>query len=133
MDGLEQDFEVVAANASIAQQVGSGGLAGEQQDAAIGNQAADLNSGLDAAHARHDDIAEEDLGTKMARSLDRFLSAVNRDGFKAVLCKDQSEGVGDDAFVIGDQHSGPDPIVGGTRIHGALAETAEAGVLVQRV
>jgi hypothetical protein len=125
MDGLEEDFEVMAADAGVAHEVGSGGLAGEQQDAARGDHGADLNGGLDAAHAGHDDIGEEDFGDKMARGLDGFLAAVDGGGFEAILVENQSQSIGDDAFIVGDEDSGPDSAVGGTRVHEAFGRNSK--------
>jgi hypothetical protein len=123
VDGLEENLEVMAADTGVAQQVGGGGLAGEQQDAAFGNHGANLNRGFDAAHARHDNVGEKEAGTEVARGFNGFLAAVDSGGFEPALVEDHPQSVGDDAFVIGDKHSGPDPVVDGTRIHGTLAET----------
>jgi hypothetical protein len=102
VDGLEEDFEVVAADTGIAHEVGGGGLAGEEQDAAAGDHGADLNGGFDAAHTGHDDVGEEDLGVKVTRGFDGSLAAVDSGGFEAILVQNQSESVGDDTFVVGD-------------------------------
>ncbi len=124
----------MAANPCVAQQIGGGSLAGEQQDAAAWDHGANLNRGFDAAHAGHDDVAQEDVGMEVARGFDGFLPAVNSRGLEAILVEDQSEGVGDDAFVIGDKHPEPDPVVGETRIHGTLGKNCIQTLgFVQRV
>jgi hypothetical protein len=114
---LKKDFELVTADPGIAQQVGGGGLAGKQQDAAPWVHRVNLNGRLDTAHARHDHVAQKDVGTEVARSFDGFLPAIDGSGLEAILVEDQSEGVGDDAFIVGNQHPGFDPVVRETRIH----------------
>ena len=85
-------------------------------------------------HGGHDHVAQEDVGVEVARGFDGFLPAVDGSGLEAILVKDQSEGVGDDAFIIGDQHPGPDPVVRETRIHGTLGKNCIQTLgFVQRV
>ena len=133
MDGLKDDFEVVAANPCVAHQIRSRGLAGKQEHTASGDHRANLNRGLDAAHSRHDNVGKKNIGAEMARGLHRFLAAINRCGFKAILIENHSQGVGDEAFIVGDEHSGPDSAVGGKRVHKTLAENEKNVGVVQRV
>jgi hypothetical protein len=49
------------------------------------------------------------------------------------LVEDHPKCIGDDAFVIGDEHPEPDSVVNRTRIHGTLSrkrQAASLGVLV---
>jgi hypothetical protein len=134
VNGLEENLEVVAADPGIAEEVGGSGLAGEQQDAAAGYHAGDLNSGFNATHTGHNDVGEENVRMEMARGLDSFLAAINGSGFEAILIENHAQGVGDDAFVVGDKDSGPDPAVGGTRVHETFGRSSLRMLgLVQRV
>jgi hypothetical protein len=125
VDRLQEDFEVVSPDAGVAEQIGGGGLAGEQQDAATRNEAGDLNGGFDAAHTRHNHVGEEDVGLEVARGLDGLLAAIDSGGFKAILVENHSQGIGDDALIIGNQDSGSDPAVGGTRVHEAFGRNSK--------
>jgi hypothetical protein len=44
------------------------------------------------------------------------------------LIENHSQGIGDDAFIVGDEHSGPDSTVGGKSVHKTLAENKKARV-----
>lgn len=117
MNGFEENFKLVAADAGIAQQVGGRGLAGEQQNPAVRNHCANLNGSFDAGHAGHDDIAEEDIRVEEPSGFDGRLATIDSAGFKSTLIQDDAQSVGDDLLVIGDEHSGPAPIVA-TIVHG---------------
>lgn len=134
VNGFEEDLEVVAADPGIAQEVGRGGLTREEQDAASGDHAGNLNGGFDPAHPRHDDVREKDVGMKMARGFNGFLTAVDSGGFEAILGENHSQGIGDDSFVVGDEDSGPDPAVGGASIHETFGRNSRLQLgTVQRV
>lgn len=124
MDGLEEDFEFVATQAGIVQEVGSGGLAGKQQHAAGRDEGADLDGRLNPADSRHDDIGEKDIGMKSARGIDGVLPVIDRGGFVAVLGKDQPQRIGDDMLIVGDKDASPGSRRG-VRIHWALHKCAQ--------
>lgn len=124
VDGFEEDFEFVAAEAGIVEEVGGGGLAREEQDAAVGDEGADLDGGVDAGDAGHDDVGEEDVGVEGAGGIDGVLAAVDGGSLKAVLGEDQAKGIGDDAFIVGHEDTRPRRRAG-SRVHGALRNDAQ--------
>src|SRR5690349_15427895 len=103
MHGLGQDFELMSLGAGALQQIGGGGLAGEQQDLAGRQKAANMDGGFDAVHVGHDDVADHQVGTDVARALDGSGSGVDGGSIEAMLVKDDSQRVGNHVFVIDDQ------------------------------
>lgn len=96
----------MAAEAGIVEEVVGGGLAGEEQDAALGAELADADGGLDAVHAGHDDVGEEEVGKPGLGGLDGLIAAVNGGYLVTTAVEDDAQGIGDDAFVIGNKDSG---------------------------
>jgi hypothetical protein len=68
----------------------------------------------------------------MARGLHSLLPAIDRRGLEAILIQNHSQSVGDDPFIVRDEHSGPGSAVGGKRFHKPLVKAKNSGV-VQRV
>ena len=59
MDGLGEDFKLVALGAGALQQIGGGRLAGEEQDLATGKKLTNPDRSLDAVNVGHDDVADD--------------------------------------------------------------------------
>ena len=106
MDGLGQDFELVALCACFLQEVGGSCLSGEEEDFAFGQLGAGEDSCLDTGHAGHDDVADEHVGLEGVESFDGLFSAEYGARFKASLIEDDREGVCDDLFIVCDEDSG---------------------------
>jgi hypothetical protein len=112
MDGLGQDFELVALGPGAVEQVGGGGLPGEEQDLAGGQYPADADGGVDAVEVGHHDVADEHVGPEGRRKLNGLLAAIDGGGIETGLIEDNREGVGDHALIVGDEHFGLDLYVG---------------------
>jgi len=65
----------------------------------------------------------------MACGLHGLLAAIDRGGFEAILIENHSQGIRDDTFIVGDEHSEPDSTVGGKSVHKTLAENEKTRVL----
>ena len=62
MDRLGEELEVVPFGLGFAHQLAGGSLAGEEQDACLGQLAAQLHAELDAGHSGHQHIGEHGVG-----------------------------------------------------------------------
>jgi len=117
VDGLGEDFELVAALAGFFEQVGGGCLAGEQQNFAVGQLRLSCDGGLDAGHSSHDDIGDEHVGLEGIEGFDGFLAAVDGTCLKAGLVENDGERVGDYLFVVGYEYLAFDQCGGGRFRH----------------
>lgn len=106
VDGLCKDLELMALRTGFLEQVGCGGLAGEEQYFALGQALPSNNGGFNAGHASHNDVADEHVGLKAIERLDGLLSAEHCAGFKSCLIEDDRKGIGNHLFVICYEYSG---------------------------
>ncbi len=81
-------------------------LAGEEQNLAAGQLVAGGDGSFDAGHSGHDDVGDEHVGSKGVERFDGLLAAIDGARLKASLIEDDSEGVGDDLLVVGDEDAG---------------------------
>lgn len=100
MNGLGQDLELVAFCASFFEQIGSGGLPGEEQDFTVGHLFARLDGSLDAGHSRHDDVGDQHIWLKGVERFDGLFSAKNGSGLKSGLVEDDGQRICDYLFVV---------------------------------
>ena len=106
MDGLGENLKLVSLGAGFLQQICGRGLAGEEENFAVGHLGAGGNGSFDAGHAGHDDVGDEHVGLEAFERLDGLFAAVDGARFKAGLVQDDGQRVGDDLLVVGDEHPG---------------------------
>lgn len=117
VDGLGEDFELVALGARAFQEVGGSGLAGEEQDFAAREETANVDGGLDTVHVGHDDVADDEVGTNGFGALDGAGSGIDSRGIEPVLVEDYGERVGDYSFVVYHQNLGFVVAIGHLELH----------------
>jgi len=100
---LGENFESIAGCVFLFEHFGGRGLAGEQEDANIGQQGFHPDGCFDAIQFRHDDVRDEQVRLESGRHFQGLHAGIDRLGFKAALIKDHRKGVGDDPFIVGDQ------------------------------
>lgn len=105
VDGFGEQLEIMAAPPGFFEQVGSSGLTGEEQHAAVLRGFADLNGEIDAGEAGHDNVADEQVGRLGASGLESFQRIREGGGLKAASAKDCSKRHGYDRFVIHDENA----------------------------
>ena len=103
MDGLGEDLKFMPLGASLFEEVGCSGLAGEEKDLAVGHAGAGGNGGFNAGHAGHNDIRDEHVGLEGVERFQSLLSTVDGAGLEACLIKNDGEGIGDHLFIVGDE------------------------------
>jgi len=104
MDRLGEYLEFVTLGAGLFEQIGGGGLSGEEKDLALWQFAARNDCRFDAGHTSHDDIADEHVRLEAVEQLDSFFAAKNGARLKACLIQNNCESVGDYLLVVGDQN-----------------------------
>src|SRR5512146_722886 len=106
MDAFGADLKFVALGASTFQEIGGGSLAGEEQDFAAREEAANVDGGLNAVHVGHDDVADDKVGANGFGAFHSAGSGVDSRGIEPVLVEDDGERVRDYSFVVYDQYLG---------------------------
>src|ERR1700733_1096802 len=81
-------------------------LAGEEKDLALWQFAAGDDCRFDTGHAGHDDVADKHIGLKTLKRLDGFFSAEDSARLETCLVEDDSQCVGNDLLVVGNEYSG---------------------------
>ena len=114
MDWLGQNLELVALGARLLKQVGRGCLAGKEQDLDLRQQGADPDRRVDAVQIGHDDVGDEHIRLKCRGQLDGLFAGIDGAGFKAALVQNHGQRVGNDSFIVDDQHLGFELIFGHT-------------------
>jgi len=105
MHGLLQQFETIAARFGLLQQIAGLRLAGEQDDLARGHCVGDVYGQVDARHARHHDVADEDVGRYQHRLLQRFFRAVHSLGVMSVRLQDYRKTIRNYGVIVNNQNS----------------------------
>src|SRR5690242_9670267 len=105
MDWFSQDFELVSLNSGLFQQIGSGGLSGEEQNFAGGERLPYANGGLDPVHIGHDHVADDQVGLDLLGALYGPGPSVDRRSVEAILVKNNGQRIGDYTFIIYYQNS----------------------------
>lgn len=95
---------MVVSTVCFCEKVGSGTLSRQEQDFAGRQHFADCYCSVDSVQPEHDDVADEHIGPKSLRGLNGFFTGIDSGGFKSVLFEDESQSVGNHAFVVGNQH-----------------------------
>lgn len=92
-------------SASFFEQIGGGGLSGEEQDLASGEELANANCRLNPVHVRHDDVADDKLRSGFFCPIHCGGPRINRRGIEAVLVEDDGKRIRDNAFIIDDENT----------------------------
>lgn len=101
MDGLRQHVDHMAlACGSLGQQVVQPGIAGIQQDLAIGKSPVELHRELDAVHAGQKYIADDRLRRELRNNVERLFGIVCGAHLVPLLAQDGRERVGDRRIII---------------------------------
>ena len=103
MDGLDEEVEIVTADASFIQEVFHVGLTRQEQNPAIGQQVANVNSDFDACKLGHQHVANQNVGFPFACLRECGRSVVYGNGLEPISVEDDLESVGNDSFVISDE------------------------------
>ena len=85
MDWFGKNLEFMSLDARTVQKIRSRGLAGKEQDLAVGQHGPNGDRGINAIHVGHDDVGDEHVGPERARCLDGLLTVVDSCGFKPAL------------------------------------------------
>jgi hypothetical protein len=78
---------------------------GEHDDTAGGKLLRDIADKREAVAIWHGDVAEEEVGRKLAGAIERLVRGVGSSGVEATLREDESERVGDQTVIVNDQNS----------------------------
>jgi hypothetical protein len=105
MDGFRKDFEIVALKTRIAEQIGCGSEAGEEKDLAVGVAAANADCHVDAIHARHDDVTDDEIGRPELALLQRCARIVAGGSIISAFAEDGAEGIGDTGLIVDDENA----------------------------
>src|ERR1019366_8785748 len=101
MHRLREDFELVAIQPRLFQQVGGGRLARKEQNLAIRHLRPGRDCGLDAGHSGHDDVGDEQVRLEALERFNRLFAAVDGARFEPGLIQDDGKRVSDYLFVVG--------------------------------
>ena len=100
VEGLGQEFELVAALAGPGKNFYRRCLAAEEDDAGLGEERPNRDGGFDAVDVGHENVREDELGAGEAGGGDGFPAPIGRLGDEAVAVEDLNDGVGDEDFVV---------------------------------
>ena len=100
MDGFGERGEVVAHGACSFEEIDGGCLTGEEQDLAHWEGLGDGDGEIDAAHPRHHDVGDEEVGGGLIRENESARSVVSGHGGEAAFGDDDGESVRNDFFVV---------------------------------
>jgi hypothetical protein len=106
MDRLDEYFKVVSLSVCLVEEIGRGGLSGEEQDLDGRQQGADADGSVDSVEVGHHDVRDEHVGLKCERGFKGFLARVYRAGKKAALVEDHCQRVGNYGFIVYDEDFG---------------------------
>lgn len=100
MHWLGQDFEFVSLCASTLEQVGGGGLPGEQENLAAWKKSANIDGRFNPIHIGHDDVADYEVRVDVPGTFYGTRAGIYRGRVKSVLVEDNCEGVSDNPLVV---------------------------------
>jgi hypothetical protein len=103
MAGFGQHQRVLGHGAGALETGEVGVAAGKDEHLAVGQLTVEVGHEVEAVAPWHADVAEEEVGGKIAGAGEGLLGGVGHAGVEAVAAEDDSEGVGDDAFVVHDK------------------------------
>src|SRR6185437_2893905 len=106
VDGLREQVKGVTLLFGGLEQVGSCGLAGEEQDACVGAHLLDSFGSLDAVHPGHDDVRNNGIRAILQHLANGLPAVIGDTGFEAVKGEDAGDAVGDGALIVYYQDGG---------------------------
>ena len=104
MDGFGEHGEVVGGAAGIVLEMDGIRVAGEEEDLAVGGRFFDGDGEVDAAHFRHEDVGDEEVGGNDLRDGERVFCVVGGGCCVVLFAEDRDECVCDDGFVVYDEY-----------------------------
>lgn len=97
---LREQIEVVAFFASLLQQIGRRRLSREQQGLTLRLRLAKMNCQLYSCHARHHNVADEEIGSRLCARVNGLLRMIKSDCLESDLTQDNSKRLGNYHFLI---------------------------------
>jgi hypothetical protein len=100
MDRFGQDLKLMPLRSRLFEKISRGGLTGKQQDLTPRQDLPDLDSGFNAIHIGHDDVADDQIQPARSCPVDGGRASVNSGGVEAILVQNDGQSVGNDSFII---------------------------------
>ena len=100
MDWFFEHWEVVTFGAGGGEHVHGGGLAGEEQDAALGVDGFELDAEVDAVESGHHDVGDEEVGAAGLGGLEGGKRVGEGLGFESGGVQDGGERGCDEGFIV---------------------------------